>query len=611
MSFDIARIDQRVRSMQQARYDRDSSMDIVRLARSGNIDRLHPELFADDIPKSTVANIIDTAARDTAEMVAPLPSLACTSGNMSTDADRKRAAKKNKIGSYYWKCSKLPIQNISFADSTVAYSFGTYIVEPDFERKMPRIRFESSFGAYYFKNRWGDVVWYAKIKDTTAGDLAATFSDKAEQILTYGAKQRREMNEHVRMVRYIGPEGHIVYLPDCENLVLAHAPNVLSRLPIAIAERPDTEDVPRGQYDDAVYPFMAAALMAQYKLSAAEQSVNAPWAFPDDVTELPYGAGAALRSQNPQQIGRVNLSLPPDVFRMTDELDRNVKEGARYPEARTGGIKGNIVTGRGVQELMGTMDTLLRTMQTVIKQALEDVTSICFEMDAKLWPNEQKKIEGLLTGKPFELTYTPSRDIGDSWGCEVTYGFAAGQSPAQAMVALLQLRGDDQISRDTARRQLPFDIDPEQEQREVDTQQLEDSLKQGLSALLQSMGPMVMQGQNPTQLLQTAAKAIEAVRQGTPLYRAVLEAFPEPEPAPQPGPEGAVPGAPGEPGAPEGAPPELPPGIRDNGLPAGVAYGQQGMAPGGMPSIQSLMSSLRGQGPPRMEAATLVKRPTG
>lgn len=614
MQSNIHALHQRVEAMQQQCAERDNGIDRVRLVRNGKIDELYPEMFADDLPKSVVGNLIDVACRDTAEMIAPLPALACAAGNMQNHSDEIRASKKNKIGSYLWEKSKLPVQNIDFADSILSYGFAAYLVEPNFDLMCPMIRYESPFGSYYYRDRWGCIVWYAKIQITDVGTLAGLYPEKAAQILRAPSGAVRSLHEYVRLVRYMDKDRTVVYLPDSNFVVLAAAKNPISRVPVVIAERPDQEMRPRGQYDDVVWPSLARSRMAQYMLKAADLAVNSPLVIPDDVTEINFGPDAIMRSREPQKIGKVRLDIPQDVFALSAELDRSAKEGARYPEARTGGIKGNIVTGRGVQELMGTMDTQVRTMQTIIGYALQEITSIAFEMDAALWPNTTKKITGILTGKPFELTYTPGKDIGSSTGCKVTYGFAAGLSPSQALVALLQLRGDDLVSRDTVRRQLPFDVDPEMEQRQVDTQQLEDAAKQGLAALLQAVGPMVMQGQDPLPILLGAAKAIQSRQKGMPIADAILEALTPPDKQPEaPGTEQApVPeaeqqqqaGPPGQPGQ------QLPPGVRPNGLPQGVAYGQQGMPPGGMPDIQSLMSTLRGTGQARMEASTMVKRAT-
>lgn len=602
----IAALHQKVEQMQHACATRDREMGIVRLVRSGHIDQLMPDLFADDLPKSVTGNTIDVAARDTAEMMAPLPALACASGNMTSQADENRASRKNKIGSSWWTGSRLEVQNIEFADMINSYSFGLYLVEPDFEKQCPRIRFESSFGAYYYHDRWGQLVWLAKVTESTVGEVCAMYPDKSGYIKSRGAgRVERSLNDRLKLVTYMDRDRTVVYLPDCDFVALASAPNPVGRVLAVVAERPrGGEARPRGQYDDVWPVQLARSLMAQYRLKAADKVVNSPTVLPRDVTDVGIGPDAVVYTDNPQGARRMPFEIPNEIFALDQELDRSLKEGSRYPEARTGGIKGNIVTGRGVQELMGTMDTQIKTMQTIIGHALEEVTSLCFALDEALWPNQQKKITGVLTGKPYELTYTPAKDIAGQYACRVTYGFAAGLSPAQALVALLQLRGDNLVGRDTVRRQLPFDVDPEEEQRAIDVQQMEDAAMQGLSALTQALGPMVMQGQDPLPVLLGLAKATQMRQKGTPVVDAIIAALTPPE-------EPAAPEAPTmpEPGQEQGGmPTELPPGIRPGGLSQGVPYGQAGAPPGGMPSIQALMSTLRGQGQSKMEASTLVKK---
>src|SRR5688572_10353467 len=149
----IADIQQRVEAMERSCSHRDREMNDIRQIRAGRIQDLYPDQFCDEIPGNIAGNIIDVAARDTAELMASLPALACASGNMTTNADAARAGKKNKIGSYYWEKSLLSLVNIDYADSINSYTFGAYIVEPDFEHQCPRIRMDTPWGAYYYKDR--------------------------------------------------------------------------------------------------------------------------------------------------------------------------------------------------------------------------------------------------------------------------------------------------------------------------------------------------------------------------------------------------------------------------------------------------------------------------
>lgn len=616
----IEDIETRRLALKERYADRDRAMDMVALVRRGEIDRLFPDLFSDDIPKSVVANLVDVAARDLAEVMAPLPNLACASGSMKTDADRQRASRKNRIGYYYWDCSQLERQMFEFADSVNSHGFGVFVIEPDFKKMMPRIRVENPIGCYYQLDRWGCVTEFAKETIATASELAAMYPEYRAQILGIGQDKRvRNENSWLTIVRYTDNQATTVYLPECSNTVLASAPNPTCYAPVVVMERFSLEKVPRGQFDDVIWVQLARSLMALYQLSAAEKSVNAPIALPDDVTEVNVGPDAVLRTQNPQAIQRVRLDVPRDSWMLADQLDRESKQGARYPDARTGGVKGSIITGRGVEAMLGTFDSQIKTFQVLCKQALEAATSLCFEMDVALWPNIRKTINGTMSGKSFEIQYVPARDISDNHNCSVTYGFAAGMTPSQAIVTLLQLRGDKLIQRDTFRRALPFDVDPEEEQRGLDLEVLEDGLMQGFLALMQGLGPMMAQGADVSNLLTAASSVIELRQKGTPLHKAIQTAMKPPAPpeAP-PGPEGepspsdeAGPPSPG--GEPQGMAGQAGSPIAPNGMPRGVAPGQIQNGPGGMPGIMSLIAEMKGRqgATPNMQAGIMRKIPTG
>jgi hypothetical protein len=201
---------------------------------------------------------------------------------------------------------------------------------------------------------------------------------------------------------------------------------------------------------------------------------------------------------------------------------------------------------------------------------------------------------------------------------EVSYGFASGVSPNGAIVTLLQLRGDEIIGRDTFRRQLPMDIDVDQQQRELDIQAVEDALKQGLAAALQSAGQMIAQGQTAEalQFFQAASQVIQGRRNGEEISDLILRVFTPKQQPQQPGPPGmpgqdsGPPGAPGAPPGPGGGGDALD-GVGPNGLPQGVAPGQAGMPPGGRPSVTDLSAGFTGGGVPTVGAAIRRRVPTG
>jgi len=288
----------------------------------------------------------------------------------------------------------------------------------------------------------------------------------------------------------------------------------------------------------------------------------------------------------------VQRDIPQYAFQEGAMLDNEARQAMRSPEVRSGNLDASIITGKGVQALMGGFNTVITTGQNVIAQALSRALALCFEMDEKLWPGEKKVVTGVVQGTPFEETYIPRKDISGNYTVDVTYGFAAGQDPARAIVALLQLRGDQLVSRDFVQRQLPMDLDVVQLQAQIDNEQFTDALKQGMMGYMQAVPQMALQGQDPVDALTKIAKLIEEREKGTSVHDAVLKVFkPKEQPAATAAtdPLAALMGGGGQPGG------QAPPG-------ASTAPGGAGQ-PQGM-DIMSLLSGLTGKGEAQMSTST-------
>jgi hypothetical protein len=169
------------------------------------------------------------------------------------------------------------------------------------------------------------------------------------------------------------------------------------------------------------------------------------------------------------------------------------------------------------------------------------------------------------------------------------------------------------FSRDFMRRELPVDINVEDEARKIDIEDLEESAKQALMGYAQSIPALAAQGQDVSGPIKALAKVIDDRRKGKSLADSVVEAFtPEPVEPPQPempSPEEQMMAEMGQMGpemaqegmmAPEG---ELPQGLQASGTMQGVAPGQQGMAPGGQPDLMTLLAGLGSGGRPNLGAS--------
>lgn len=595
------------RRLQMKYTERDDAMRKVWDVRDGNMKHVFPDLFPDDGPVDSpiVANMVDIAARDTAEVLAPLPSFNCAAGTSTSDTARKFAEKRTRIANNYIAHCRAQRQMYTAADRYVSYGFVSAIVEVDTENKMPYVRFLDPMGTYTLRDRFDRIVKFFQSTWHDPDELCAQYP-----LLASAIKDHRIPGiQKVEVVRYHDKTVDMLFMPAKQGLLLESKPNPVGEVLVVEARRPGLKDDPRGQFDDVLAVQVAKSRLAFLALEAAEKAVKAPMALPNDVMEYAVGPDATLRSATPEKIRRVPLEVPRDAFAEQAALDQELRSGSRYPDARNGQVEGSIVTGRGVQALMSGFDTQIRTGQAIFAEVWTRLVELCFKMDEAIWSNLKRTVRGTDNGTPFEITYTPSKDISGDHTVDVQYGLMAGLEPNRALVFLLQARGDKLVSRDFGRRQMPFSLNPVEEEQKVDAEELRDALKQAIAGYAQAIPILAQNGQDPGEILSRLAMIIEGRQKGKPIESLVTEAF-APQ-APPPGvesPDASATPVPGDPG-------QAPPGgggmegLDAMGRVRGVAPGQAGMAPGGRPDMNVLLAGLTQRGEPSLQAGVSRRMP--
>jgi hypothetical protein len=588
----------RVLSMRYRNNERDARNLDVLAVRKGKISEVYPDFFPDGVDANVVANFIDIVARDLSEVMAPLPAVNCSAANQVSDKARQFADKRTRIASNYFNHSDLSVQMYSGADWYLTYGFVPFIIELDEESKMPRIRVENPIGAYPEFDRYGRCVAFAKRYVMTLGELVSQFPEFERELLGgYGYEQ--DLNAQVEMIRYYDKDQSIIFIPSKGNLVLSRANNPLGKMMIVVARKPSIDGELRGQFDDVLGIQLLRNRFALLAMEAAEKSVQSPIVLPNDVQELQLGGDAVIRTANPAGVRRVELNIPAGAFTEQEVLNQELRVGSRYPESRTGNIDASIVTGQGVQALMGAFDTQVKSAQAIFAAALRDVISLCFEVDEVIYP-EEKTIRGVDSGSPYEITYRPGKDIKGDYSADVRYGMLAGLNPAQGLIFMLQALGGGLISKDMAMRELPFTVNVTQELEKIEIEQMRSSLLGSLTAFSQAIPQMAMQGQDASDVVRKIAAVIKARQKGVALEDAIEATF---------APQQQVP--------PAGAPQMVEqPSPAPEGVPAGGALAPEGM-PEGMPmeaqpeqapALQSLLSSLSGAGTANASVRTVQRR---
>ena len=578
MALSMEQVAARVENLRFRNAERDGRNLDVLAVRKGNIASVYPDFFPDGVDANVVANFIDIVARDLSEVMAPLPAVNCSAANSVSDRARQFADKRTRIASNYFAHSDLSVQMYQGADWYLTYGFLPFFIELDEEAKMPRIRLENPVGAYPEFDRYGRCIAFAKRYMTSLAELVSLFPEY-EYSLLGGASYKQDLNTQVEMIRYFDKDQSIIYIPTKDNLVLSRAKNPLGKMMVIVARKPSIDDELRGQFDDILGIQLLRNRFALLAMEAAEKSVQAPIVLPQDVQELQLGGDAVIRTANPAGVRRVELNIPAGAFTEQNLLNQELRVGARYPESRTGNINASVVTGQGVQALMGAFDTQVKSAQAIFASSLRDVISICFEVDETIFPQE-KTIRGVDSGSPYEITYSPKKDIKGDYSADVRYGMLAGLNPAQGLIFMLQALGGGLISKDMAMRELPFTVNVTQELEKIEIENMRQSLLGSITALAQAIPQMAMQGQDASEVVRQIAAVIKARQKGQALEDVIEEVFtPQQQPVP-----------------PAGAPQAV---EQPSPVPAGVPAG--GATPEieqGPPDIMSLISGITGGGKP-------------
>jgi hypothetical protein len=585
MALDIKQITARVDSLRHLARERDSRQLDVLAVRQGNISQVYPDFFPEGVDAQVVANFIDIVAKDLSEVMAPLPAINCSAASQISDRARQFADKRTRIASNYFIHSDFQVQMYTGADWYITFGFVPFMIELDEEAGLPRIRIESPIGAYPEFDRYGRCIAFAKRYTLSLAELVSQFPEFDRELL---GKQgySQDLNSQIEIIRYYDKEQSVIYLPDKDNLILSQAKNPLGKMMVVVAKRPSIDGEMRGQFDDVLGIQLLRNRFALLAMEAAEKSVQAPIVVPSDVQELQLGGDSIIRTNTPGGVRRVDLNIPPGAFTEQSILQAELRTGTRYPEGRTGNIDASIITGQGVQALMGGFDTQVKSAQAIFASALKDVITKCFEIDELMF-NFEKTIRGVDAGSPFSLDYLPSKDIKKDYTADVRYGMLAGLNPAQGLIFMLQALGGKLISRDMAMRELPFGINVTMEQEKIEVEEMRNTLVAALQATSQAIPQMITQGQDPTMLVTQIADVIKARQKGVSIEDAIKDVFAIEEPPAGVGQVEQMSPAPAAPAG--GATPPGPPGA-------------------GVPDIQTLLASLTSSGKATASARTSLRQ---
>ena len=597
---------QKVDALQTQFSMRDSFSAQVRAVRNGDFDQIAPGIFPEEWPRPVCANIVDNMARDFAAKLSPLPAFTCSAASTLSDSARKFADKRTKIANHYVTNSRLKAQMPDAADSYNCYGMVVFSVEPDMDCQEPKIRTEDAASIYPVWDRNMKTVAAAKVFMLYKSQLVAAYP-QMEQM--FKDRPGALINgEKVKVVKWMDAKQCVVYLPDLGNLIVEEYANPIGECLIVAVPRPSGMGTYgsfiRGQYDDLVWPQIARNEFQILALEAADKAVRAPIIVPPDVTDVTFGPDAVMQTQNPSGVQRLKVDVPAASFQAMEWLRSDMQIGGMSPEGRSGSVNASVITGAGIDALNEGYSTQLAQAQEMMAFALEQVIDLCFDIDEKVWPNAKKRIRGEDAGVPYEVGYTPSKDIAGDHSIDIQYGFLAGLDANRSLIFILQAYGAGLISQDYAMRNLPAHFNISEETKKIELEKVRKAILEGTMMSAQAIPQMAMSGGDPSTLMQQLAKLADALKKGEAVEAAALQAF---APAPPPPPPPAAPGL-GGPGASPSAPGAAPPGSEQAG--GGAPPPSQQDAGGQRPGLMQLMAGITNGGASNLQANILRQTPT-
>lgn len=528
--------------MLRERYGyRDTEVTLVTNVRKGDWHLLDPDAFSDAYPRPIVANMIDVQARHVAAALSPLPSMRCRASSLgASQRSKDNADKRTKVLNHYFERSKVASQMQTGADQFAALGLIVAQIVPNFEDKIPEVLIRDSRNFYPVWNAKGETIEAAHVFNMRVVDLLAQYPE-ARMELTKDSVGKKHASEGriVEVTHHDDGEWITLMVSDCNGMVLSRVKNPIGRcLFVCTARVTGTPGYVAGMFGDMPWAQLARNEMQMLTLEATAKAVQAPVAVPPDVSDVPTGPDAIIRSQNPRDIHRVQLEIPREAFLAIDHFTSELRQGTITPEAMGGSIDASVVTGKGVQELMAGYSQQVAMMQGTLTEFFQQIAYLCFKVDETLWPNLSKTLEGVKDGNEYTVTYIPSRDIAGNCSADVTYGTSTGLDPNRHLVWLLQLVSAGLYSRDTALRELPYQINPQDEFSKIQVEQGRDALMQAISGLAQGIGAMAQNGMDPSATVAQIAEFVDQLEKGKPIEEIAKKVWAPPEPEPVD--EGAV-----------------------------------------------------------------------
>lgn len=462
--------------------------------------------------------------------------------NLSVQARHERdvapSELRERILRYYWQHSALPLLLPRWFMDMVASGMYGIQVWPDFARPKeerfpvykrldPRTILPPLDHAIEGHVEPNDVMVH---KTQKVRALALKYPDKMGQLMSmaekingsasrWGPKKVIADTTNAEVVEFWGKDQimRIAMIPNFrENyVVLESEVNTTGRCPIVLGFRPTWGSAIKGKVEGMIPTLTAQNRLMTYILDYGDQLVYSPLFKKGNVQNAEdYGPNAMIEGDENSDLTRVGPPpLQSSIFGVLGELQQSTYRSGNQPPGRRGEADQSIISGTGVESLMGGLSTEIQAYQTTMAESLRRANEIA-QIQDRTWCDARKTIAGLAKGGSYRDTYVPSMALRDTSNF-VSYGAGSGMDKQN-----LQVRMDQKVRGGYASQRWFRENDPdiedatEQENRILDEKMLEATMQFALQAAaqgdpepLKAIQQARKEGQSPLEIVANLAKA--------------------------------------------------------------------------------------------------------
>ena len=420
-------------------------------------------------------NLLLSALDRLAQKIGRIPSLDVHITNpRDSERNKNKKDKLERIVTSYDQFQKLDLQLPQVARWLPGYGFAVWVItsktDPDgnvypvAELRDPYTTFPGYQGANQMAEELVTIRSIpADVLVRMYPELKSYFAEKGEETqepygfttgiyTNYGQEGSWEnSNDNGEIVvEYINPEGtYIVHV--ASNKIVDFVPNPLKSGPSFVCAKRYSFDQIQGQFDQVIGLMSAMAKINVMSVIAMEDAVFTETNIVGEIESGQYRKGRnAINYLTPgsQVIKPVN-NLPYQLFESVSRIERHLRTVAGYPVSDDAISPNSFVTGRGLQELLSSVDLNVKEYQLSLKNAMEELDYKRLEMDEVLNGKKKKPLAGYLKGTAYAEQYTPSADIQGMYKTRRVYGVMAGFDEPTKIVSGLQLLQAGIIDKET------------------------------------------------------------------------------------------------------------------------------------------------------------------